>query len=131
MERLVIEQTESTLGVDFDPGSGRLALRGESYPENAFKFFSPVLEWLEKYLADLKPGARVSVEMDIVYFNSSSSKALMNVFDTLEASASAGVGVAIAWRYHEENEIALDCGEEFAEELSACAFDMVPYGGAS
>lgn len=131
MNPLVIEQTESTLGVDFDPGHARLVLRGESYPENAFKFFTPVLAWLEQYLAGLGPGAKVGVEMDIVYFNSSSSKALMNVFDTLEAAARTGVEVSIDWLYHAENEIALDCGEEFAEELTACAFDMKAYGGAS
>jgi len=131
MDRLVIEQTESTLGVDFDPREGLLAMRGESYPENAFKFFTPVLDWLENYLAGLTRGARVNVEMDIVYFNSSSSKALMNVFDYLEAAARGGVNVAVTWRYHEENEIAQDCGEEFAEEMSACAFDMAAYKGAS
>jgi hypothetical protein len=59
MDRLVIERTASTLGVDFDAQNATLSMSGESYPENALVFFSPVLAWLETYLAGLKPGSEV------------------------------------------------------------------------
>ena len=127
MDRLFIEPTESTLHVDFDPQNGTLAMRGESYPENAIKFFSPILDWLKQYLGGLQAGARVLVNMDIVYFNSSSSKALMNCFDAFDDAARRGVRVDIAWHHHEENEIAKECGEEFGEELEAASFTIRPY----
>ncbi len=131
MERLVIKQTGSTLGVDFDPHNAVLAMRGESYPENALKFFTPVLEWLDAYFSQLRAGADVRVDFDIVYFNSSSSKVLMNVFDALDEAAVKGINVDILWRYHEENEIAQECGEEFGEELSAAHFAMLAYGDST
>ena len=128
MEHLLIEQTVSTLGVDFDPLSSVLSMRGESYPENAPSFFSPILSWLENYLESLEDGTEVLVDLDIIYFNSSSSKVMMNIFDLLDDAARKGVGVRIVWRYHLENEISEECGREFAEELTAAGFEMKPYG---
>jgi len=130
MERLVIKQTNSTLGVDLDPSAATLIMRGESYPENAVKFFTPVLEWLDAFFSRLDSGAQVKVDLDIVYFNSSSSKVLMNIFDAFDAAAKTGIDVSICWRYHVDNEIALECGEEFGEELAAAAFEMQAYEDA-
>ncbi|MFH1135289.1 MAG: DUF1987 domain-containing protein [Pseudomonadota bacterium] len=127
MERLVLKPTVSTLGVDFDPLAASLVMRGESYPENALAFFTPIIAWLETYLADLAGGEAVRVDLDIVYFNSSSSKVLMNIFDLLEEAAGRGIKVTIIWRHHVENEIALECGQEFAEELTAAAFEIEAY----
>lgn len=131
MKPLLIQQTNSTLGVTFDPGEGTLAMRGESYPEDALKFFTPVLEWLNNYFDALAPEHSVTVDLDIVYFNSSSSKALMKTFDLFEKTAKRGVDVNIVWHYHEENEVAEECGEEFGEELLTANFSMRPYGDES
>lgn len=127
MKPLLIQQTQSTLGVDFDPAQGLLTLRGESYPEDALKFFTPVIHWLAAYLVDLGNGDAVNVDMDIVYFNSSSSKALMNIFETLEDAAVRGVEVNITWHCHKENEVARECGEEFREDLCQAKFFMALY----
>lgn len=128
MQTLRIAKTGATLEVDFNPLGGTMSLTGESYPENALAFFAPVLDWAEHYCETLGSGSRLQVEMDIVYFNSSSSKALMRLFEILDAAAWAGADVHIVWRYHEENEMAQECGEEFAEELGAARFVMEPYG---
>ncbi|MBG0774909.1 MAG: DUF1987 domain-containing protein [Desulfovibrionaceae bacterium] len=127
MQRLTIERTRSTLAVDFDP-QGVLRMHGESYPENSLKFFQPVLTWLEEFLAAAGPDRPLRADLDIVYFNSSSSKALMNFFDMLDEAARGGAPVTVVWRYHEENEIARECGEEFAEDMEAVCFEMAPYG---
>ena len=67
-------------------------------PENALKFFTPITTWLKSYLGTLRPGDAVRVDLDIVYFNSSSSKVLMNIFDMLDETAERGVAVRIVWR---------------------------------
>ena len=89
-----------------------------------------MLEWLNAYFSSLDMGSQVKVDLDIVYFNSSSSKVLMNLFDSFEAAAKRGIRVAIMWRHHVENEIAQECGEEFGEELETATFEMISYGGA-
>lgn len=131
MERLTIRQTDSTLYVDFDPETATLVMRGESYPENAVNYFTPILEWLNAYFANQRENTKVTVDLDIVYFNSSSSKVLMNLFDIFDDAAKNGAEISILWRYHEENEIAQECGEEFGEELEAACFTMLAYGGSS
>jgi hypothetical protein len=127
MEPLIIKKTRSSLAVHFDPDSGVLRMQGESYPENAGKFFEPVLGWLEAYLQQADQDAQVAMDMDIVYFNSSSSKALMDLFILLEDAGAAGKRVSVTWRYHPENEIAQECGEEFAEDCASVRFHLAPY----
>ena len=127
MQPLIIEQTASTLGVRFDAQASALAMFGESYPENALKFFTPVAAWLKKFLHSRSPGDKVRVDLDIIYFNSSTSKVLMNIFDMLEEAARKRILVKIVWKHHEENEISQECGEEFAEELEYADFHIQAY----
>lgn len=128
MHPLHIEPTRSTLAVDFNPERDEFVMQGESYPENALNFFTPVLEWLKRYLEARRPGDDLTLTMDVVYFNSSSSKAFMNLFDLLEDAAAADMSIRVDWRYHEENDVACECGEEFAEDLRRVQFKLTPYG---
>lgn len=122
MNHLIIEKTEATPGICFDPASGLLELRGESYPENTAEFYAPVFEWLRKYLP---ASLDTTVNMEIIYFNSSSSKALMNFFDLLDDSAATGKKIAVNWFYDAGNESALEYGEEFKEDLNRLEFNLV------
>lgn len=124
MEKLKIEATKSTPLIDFDHVSGVLVIKGESYPEYAGKFYAPVFTWLTDYLAGAG-GAKTTLDMEIAYFNSSSSKALMNIFDMLEEAAKMGADITVNWRYHSANEAAEECGEEFGEDVSHISFNMV------
>ncbi len=126
MSDLVIKPTKSTPAVEFLAAEGRLLIQGESYPEHAVKFYEPVLQWIREYLASMAAPLRLT--MDIVYFNSSSSKILMNLFDLLEEAAAGGRDVRVVWRHHEENESAQECGEEFREETRHMRFELQPYG---
>lgn len=123
MEAFVREQTKSTPWIHLDPEKHHLEIKGESYPENSANFYSPMLEWLESYLQQLKDET-VRVEVELIYFNSSSSKVFMNFFDMLEDAAERGVNVAVNWWYHPDNDTALECGEEFQEDLEYVSFQL-------
>jgi hypothetical protein len=124
VENLVIQATKSSPSVCFDASAGVLAIKGKSYPENAAKFFAPLVAWLREYLASSEL-PKVVVEMELTYFNSSSSKALMNLLDMLEGAASDGKPVVVNWRYHEDNDTALEAGEEFKDEVPSVTFNFV------
>jgi len=124
MEAFVRERGKATPWIHFDPERNHLEIKGESYPENSAKFYSPMLEWLETYLQQLGADPIV-VDMELIYFNSSSSKILMNFFDMLEDAAKEGVPVTVNWCYHEDNDISLECGEEFQEDLEHAAFHLI------
>lgn len=128
MQDLIIKGAKSTPAIEFRAEEGMLSIRGESYPEHAVKFYEPVLQWIREFLETQT--LPLHLTMDIVYFNSSSSKILMNLFDMLEESAAGDREVQVVWRYHEENEIAQECGEEFKEETQFLRFELQPYGDA-
>lgn len=124
MQNLIIAKTESTPEINFDYSTGTLEIRGESYPENTAAFYAPVYEWLNNFFAQATKKS-LTMNVEIVYFNSSSSKALMNIFDLLSEASSKGSRVAVNWIYDENNESGLEYGEEFKEDVGALEFNLV------
>lgn len=57
----------------------RLSLNGQSYPENAFKFYELILAWTDGYLANLAPETEVLVQFHMPYINTSSTKCLFSL----------------------------------------------------
>lgn len=116
MNRLLIEATKSTPLIDFNPEENTLIIKGESYPEDAASFYQEITEWLEKFLQEVD--SSVEFNLEVIYLNTSSTKCFMNFFDMLEEASENGKDITINWYYDGENEIALECGEEFKEDLT-------------
>ena len=117
MERLFIKESKSTPYVDFDPDKDMLLIKGQSYPENAFLFFRPLLEWLKEYLSG-KVGQDVGCEVTLTYTNTSSSKCILMILDLLEEAADRGVNVKLKWICNRHNEYEQECAEEFKEDYT-------------
>ena len=124
MEDLKIEATKHTPEISFYASKNLLEIKGESYPENTSEFYAPVFSWLEEYFKQLGDDS-VTVNIEIIYFNSSSSKVLMNFFDLLEDESEKGKRIIVNWRYDKENESALEYGEEFQEDVESLVFNLV------
>lgn len=124
MKCYTVPATKSSPAINFDPETGTLEIHGESYPENCSRFYQPMFKWLENYLPSVQDSG-VTLTMEIIYFNSSSSKTFMDLFDLLEAEAKSGTSITVNWRYHPDNETALECGEDFREEVSRLSFNLV------
>ena len=122
MNNYFVEATKSSPAVAFDAGSGVLRLTGESYPENSFEFYAPLLAWLQEFL-DASP-LPVRLELQLSYINTGTVKCLLDIFDQLEEAASNGRNVKIAWYYDPANERALETGEEFMEDLKV-PFELI------
>lgn len=123
MESLHIQGTRSTPEILFDHVSGVLSISGESYPENSFEFFKPVLSWMARFVA-IHPEA-ITLNIHLSYINTGSTKCMMDILDLLEESFLAGKNVAVKWHYDEENDRALETAEEFKEEVTL-PFHIVP-----
>jgi hypothetical protein len=124
MDTLNIEASKSSPLVKYEVESNTLEITGECYPENAVKFFTPIFQWLDGEIKSLdKP--ILTVNLNISYFNSSTSKALMNFFDILEEAHDKGKKIVVNWIYMQENETAEECGEEFQEDLENLPFNLV------
>lgn len=125
MERLLIEQTKGTPFVDFDPDNNVLKIRGQSYPENAFKFYEPIFEWVDEYLESSQGEISIEIDFSMPYINTSSSKCIMMLLDKFDEAYSQGKSIRLNWYYDVENESELECAEEFKEDISL-PFNIIP-----
>jgi hypothetical protein len=108
MELLSRVASTSSPAVNFDAKTGQLTMSGESYPENTFEFYAPVIGWLKEFVAGTD--IPVVLTLELAYLNTGSVKCLMDIFDVRQ--------VSVIWRYHQKNTRALETAEEFSEDLT-------------
>jgi hypothetical protein len=116
LKDLIIEASKTTPAVKFNADSGILEISGESYPENASKFYEPILDWLTKFIGE-KEG-EIIFNFRMIYFNTSSSKAIFDIIELLENSFNDGKDVKLNWYFEEDDEDIEESGEEFTEDLN-------------
>lgn len=116
---LNISGSQSTPTIQSDWQAGRLHMRGDSYPENSYELFSQVIDWTDAFLA--QASHPLMLDLELVYLNTSSVKAMMDIFDMLEDAHQQGREVGVIWRYDTRNERIAELAEEFRED---CTFDF-------
>ncbi len=122
MESLSIEGTTKTPTVRFDGDLGVIEIKGRSIPENSIEFYKPLVDWLDKYSKVAKPLTKVNVQLE--YFNTSSSKCILDVFKKLEGIHKSNNEVIINWFYEEDDEDMLEAGEDY-ESIIRVPFKMI------
>jgi hypothetical protein len=123
MKDLNIAGSQSTPSVLSDGAKGTLTLRGDSYPENSFELFGPVIQWVDEYLTTR--GEPLALILELQYLNTSSVKAVMDIFDLLEGAHATGRAVSVTWYYDTRNERVGELAEEFKED---CTFPFEVVG---
>jgi hypothetical protein len=124
MQNLLIKATKDSPEINFDCLSNILEIKGKLYPEDAGKFYAAIFQWLNEYLDQLQEQACI-INLEIMYFNSSSSKALMNIFDLLDDAAASGKNITVNWKYREEDDNIQESGEEYKEDIEHLKFNMI------
>jgi len=111
MKKIHIESTPKTPSINFDFEKGFLEIKGRSIPENSMEFYKPVVESLEKYSGTPHPVTTVNIQLE--YFNTSSSKCILDVFKKLESIHKRGNQLMINWYYEQDDEDMLEAGEDY------------------
>jgi hypothetical protein len=122
MDKITIEGTSKTPTIIFDSEAGLLELKGRSIPENSIEFYKPVVESLDKYSQE--PKDKTSVNIQLEYFNTSSSKCILDLFKKLESIHKTGKDVVINWFYEEDDEDMLEAGEDY-QAIIKVPFKMI------
>lgn len=115
MERLIIPSSKTIPNVDFDPQTGIFNISGRSLPEQAHELFKPILAWLDEYAKEIKKETTFNVTLE--YINSSSNKYLLLLLKKLEEWHLADHKVTVNWYYEENDEDAMEAGEEYRDLL--------------
>ena len=122
MEHLQIHGNAEVPTVDFDPGTGRLLLSGESNLNDAAEFYYPLNIWLENYQYDgYKP---VTMTFSFSYLNHSSQRQIQEIISRLFAIQNEGKQVEVLWYYHEGDEDMRELGETLLED-SELRYDVI------
>ena len=119
MDDLKLEGSAKTPVVEFN-SKGELLLKGRSIPENSIEFYKPIVEWIDAYGQSVNNTTVLSVQLE--YFNTSSSKCILDVFKKLESLA--GTEVSVKWYYEEDDEDMLEAGEDY-EAIIDLPFEMI------
>ena len=111
MEDINIEGTPKTPEVNFSGSAGQFEISGRSIPENSVEFYNGILSWLDQYSDS--PKEKTVMDVKLEYFNTSSSKCILDVFKKLEALKKNGNDVVINWFYEADDEDMLEAGEDY------------------
>jgi len=124
METLSLQGSPKTPTVEMNAETGVIEIKGRSIPENSIDFYRPVVEWLDKYAEN--PAEETVVNIQLEYFNTSSSKCILDVFKKLETvyKKNGEKGVVINWYYEEDDEDMLEAGEDY-QSILKIPFKMI------
>ena len=117
------EKTTSTPYVLVDEEKKYIKLAGRSFNENIIEFFTPIISWLDTYLAS--DFEELVFECNMDYFNSSTVKILSTMIKKMDKYSVDGNKVIINWVTKEDNDIIIECGEDFEEDIENLEFNMV------
>lgn len=124
MEPIIIKETEDTPKIIFDPDNNKFEITGRSMPEDVANFYSPLLNWLDEYAES--PNEKSIISFKLEYFNTASSKALLDILMKLEEIYENGNDVLIKWFYPDDDEDMQEAGEEYSEIVDI-PFEKISY----
>ena len=124
METIKIQGTEDTPKIILNAENEILEISGRSLPEDVSSFYEPVLNWLNDYAEN--PATKTVFNFKLTYFNTASSKLLLDILMKLEELHEKGNEVVIRWHYPEDDEDMAEAGEEYADIVDV-PFEQVSY----
>ncbi len=122
MNVLTINGTDKIPRINFNPESGKMEIQGRSIPENSILFYEPLKDWLNLYSEN--PKQLTEVHFKLEYFNTSSSKDILELMKIFNKIYKAGYNVAINWYYEKDDEEMLEAGSDY-ESILKLPFNMV------
>jgi len=117
MEIFKLERTSRTPFVLMDSEKGMIEIKGISIPNNSYEFFMPLFDRIDQYI--IAPASMTVVNMQLEYLNTSTSKALLEMFKKLKVLTN----VQFNWHFAGDDEEMLEFGKNY-EALLECEFNF-------
>ena len=124
MEVIKLKGTDDTPTIILDKDNGIFEISGRSLPEDVTTFYEPVLNWLEDYKDEAND--KTVFAFKLVYFNTASSKLILDILMKLEEMHENGKEVLIKWFFPDDDEDMEEAGEEYADIVDV-PFEQVSY----
>ena len=124
MEVIKIKGTDDTPNIILDKENDVFEISGRSLPEDVTTFYEPILNWLDDYAEEANEKTVFSFKL--VYFNTASSKLLLDILMKLEDMHESGKEILIKWYFPDDDEDMEEAGEEYADIVDI-PFEQVSY----
>jgi len=115
MEVLKLRATDDTPGIILDAENEIFEIIGRSLPENVNQFYEPILNWLDEY--SKSPNPETIFIFKLTYFNTASSKLILEIMLKLDKMFQEGKDIEIKWLVPMDDEDNEEAGEEFKDLL--------------
>jgi hypothetical protein len=123
MENLTIKATSTTPLAVFET-NGSLSLKGRSLILDVTAFYQPFLDWV-----GILAATRVVFTIELEYFNSASSKKLLEILRTIDSN-NLVKEFDVIWNFETDDEDILEKGQIFEEKLRKARFIYKEYAEA-
>jgi hypothetical protein len=109
--------------VDFNAETGKCEISGESYMEETYAFYEPVISWFKEYIAIKKP---IVFDIKLTYFNTSSSRFILEILDMLKNYKDDKGSIQVIWHYRKEDPDMLNEINDISEE-TGMEIQVIPF----
>ncbi|MCK5029492.1 MAG: DUF1987 domain-containing protein [Bacteroidales bacterium] len=117
MENIILTSSSVTPyfpEVNFDFETGVCEIKGESYMEETYKFYLPLINWIKEYTKDVKK--RLELNIKLIYLNTSSTKCVLDILELLKDYEDQGGNVKVNWYFDKSDPDMIDEVEDFEAE---------------
>ena len=117
MENIILTSSSATPyfpEVNFDFETGVCEIKGESYMEETYKFYLPLINWIKEYTKDVKK--RLELNIKLIYLNTSSTKCVLDILELLKDYEDQGGDVKVNWYFDKSDPDMIDEVEDFEAE---------------
>jgi hypothetical protein len=114
MNPIDLKPTRNTPAINFNADT--LSIKGRSIPLSDAGFYDPYIAWAEEVSCK-----NLTVEINLEYMNSSSSKKLLHLLKKLDSNRKI-ISLIINWFYEEGDEEILEHGKVFEKLLKNARF---------
>jgi len=107
-----------------DESQGIFSIKGESYPEDCQKFYAPFSEKIIKFIENSE--IEVIIEIKLTYYNTATSKVLINLFNKIYKYSSQGKKATVRW-YCDKNDSEIIQDAEDFELITGLEIEIITF----
>lgn len=122
MTNYIVEATKYTPYIELDAEKGYLKLEGDTYPENSYDTFKPLLDKIDEFFSNETKS--LTVDINIEFLNTSSSKMMREIVSKLDEYFEAGHKITLKW-YYPDGDIDLEESWEMLLEDVQFPYEIV------
>lgn len=108
-----VKETPYFPSVNFNFEKGICELAGESYMEDCYKFYTPLVDWLNEYCTQAR---KLTFNCKLYYFNTQSSRMILKIIEVLMRFKALGGEIIINWYYMRSDPDMIEEVEDFQRE---------------